>query len=315
MKRSVFIDGQHGTVGLNLRERLVGRKDIWLIEIPEAKRKDPEARCKLLNEADIVFLCLPDEAARESVSLITNESVCVIDGSTAHRVTPGWVYGLPELNKSQRDLIKHSKRIAVPGCHATGFISILYPLVAKGIIAPEYPVTSYAIAGYSGGGKSMIADYQGVNATDDIKNPRPYSLGLNHKHIPEMTRIPGLAQAPLFNPTVVNVYNGEIIFVPLIVRHMKKQVPAADVRAFLADYYAGEHFIKVMPYPADSFLKNGFLTFTDCNGTNNLEIFVFGDKEKVLVGARFDNLGKGSSGAAVQDMNIVLGLPEATGLE
>ena len=314
MKRTVFIDGQHGTVGLNIHERLSGRKDINLIEIPVEKRKDPKAKQKLLNEADIVFLCLPDDAARESVSLITNKSVCVIDGSTAHRVTKGWVYGLPELNKEQRTLIKNSKRIVVPGCHATGFISMLYPLVSKGIVPPDYPVTSYALAGYSGGGNTMIADYKSESATDDIKNPRPYSLALNHKHIPEMTKIVGLARAPLFAPTVVNVYNGEIVFVPLVARYLKKQLSAAEMRVALAEYYAGERFIKVKPYPADDYLKNGFLTFTDSNDTNNLEIFVFGDKEKILVAARFDNLGKGSSGTAVQNMNLVLGLSEDMGL-
>jgi len=314
MKRTVFIDGQHGTVGLNIHERLNGRKDIELLEIPVEKRKDPKARQKLLNEADVVFLCLPDDAARESVSLITNKSVCVIDGSTAHRVTKGWIYGLPELNKEQRTLIKNSRRIVVPGCHATGFISILYPLVSKGIVAPDYPITSYALAGYSGGGKSMIGDYESEGAPDDIKNPRPYSLALNHKHIPEMTKIVGLAQSPLFNPTVVNVYNGEIIFIPLVVRYLKKQLSAEDIRAVLAAHYTGERFIKVMPYPPDDYLKDGFMTFTDCNDTNNLEIFVFGDSERVLLSARFDNLGKGSSGTAVQNMNLVLGLPEETGL-
>ena len=314
MKPNVFIDGQSGTVGLKIHERLSVRKDIEFIEIPVEKRKDPKARRKLLNEADIVFLCLPDDAARESVSLIANKSVCVIDGSTAHRVTDGWVYGFPELKQAQRTLIKNSKRIVVPGCHATGFISLLFPLVSKGIVAPDYPVTSYAIAGYSGGGKSMIADYEGKNPHEDILNPRPYSLGLNHKHVPEMTKYSGLTQAPLFNPTVVNVYNGEIIFVPLVVRYLIKQLSAAEIRAVMAEYYSGERFIKVIPFPADDYLENGFMTFTKCNGTNNLEIFIFGDQEKILLAARFDNLGKGSSGAAVQDMNIVLGLPEHTGL-
>jgi N-acetyl-gamma-glutamyl-phosphate reductase len=314
MKQAVFIDGQAGTVGLNLHERLSGRQDIELVEIPPDKRKDSEARRELLNEASIVFLCLPDNAARESAGLVTNKSVCVIDGSTAHRVAEGWVYGLPELQKEQRTLIKNSKRIAVPGCHATGFVLLLYPLVSQGIVAPDYPVTSYAIAGYSGGGKSMIADYENESAPDYIKNPRPYSLGLNHKHIPEMTQIIGLAQAPLFAPMVVNVYNGEIIFIPLVTRFLKKLRSARDIRSVLAEYYAGERFVKVIPYPADDYLIDGFLTFTDCNGTNNLEMFVFGDKEKILLAARFDNLGKGSSGTAVQDMNLVLGLPESTGL-
>jgi N-acetyl-gamma-glutamyl-phosphate reductase len=238
----------------------------------------------------------------------------VIDGSTAHRVAEGWVYGLPELKKEQRNLIKNSKRISVPGCHATGFIAMLYPLVARGIVSPDYPVTCHTTAGYSGGGKAMIADYQGENVPDYIKNPRPYSLALNHKHIPEMTKITGLAHAPIFAPTVVNVYNGEIISIPLVVPNLQKKLTAAEMRAVLADYYTGEQFIKVMPYPADDYLKNGYMTFTDCNGTNNLEIFVFGNDERILLSARFDNLGKGASGAAVQNMNIILGVDEGTGL-
>ena len=315
MKKTVFVDGQHGTTGLKIRERLDRRNDIEVLEITEDKRKDPEVKRKLLNEADIVFLCLPDDAARESVSLIKNDKVCVIDGSTAHRVTEGWAYGLPELKKGQRDLIRKSKRIAVPGCHATGFVLMLYPLVAQGIVAPDYPVTSHTVAGYSGGGKAMIADYHDPKAPDFIKNPRPYSLALNHKHIPEMQKIVGLVRPPIFAPTVVNVYAGEIISIPLVPAYLKKKMEAAEIREALAEYYAGEKFVKVMPFPADSYLKNGFLTFTDCNGTNNLEIFVFGSKDRILVSARFDNLGKGASGAAVQDMNIVLGVEESTGLE
>jgi N-acetyl-gamma-glutamyl-phosphate reductase len=238
----------------------------------------------------------------------------VIDGSTAHRVAEGWVYGLPELNKEQRSLIKNSQRITVPGCHATGFVAMLYPLVALGIVDRDYPVTCHTTAGYSGAGKAMIAEYKADNVPDYIKNPRPYSLALNHKHIPEMTKIVGLAQPPLFAPTVVNVYNGEIISIPLIVRHLKQKLAAADIRKVLADYYAGERFIKVMPYPADDHLKNGFMTFADCNDTNNLDIFVFGNADMILLSARFDNLGKGASGAAVQNMNIKLGIEEATGL-
>jgi N-acetyl-gamma-glutamyl-phosphate reductase len=314
MKKTVFVDGQHGTTGLKIRERLSGRKDIELIEIPEAKRKDPAAKKKLLNETDIVFLCLPDDAARESVSLINNSSVCVIDGSTAHRITEGWVYGLPELKKEQRGLIIKSKRITVPGCHATGFILMLYPLVALGIVSPDYPVTCYAVAGYSGGGKPLIAEYEQKNTPDYIKNPRPYALDLNHKHIPEITKVVGLTRPPIFAPTVVNVYNGEIVSIPLVPAFLKKSYGAADIRKILVEYYAGEKFIKVMPYPADDYLKNSRLTFTDCNGTNNLQLFVFGNEDRVLLSARYDNLGKGASGAAVQNMNIVLGEPEDTGL-
>ena len=228
MKKTVFVDGQHGTTGLKIRERLSGRKDIELIEIPEAKRKNPAAKKKLLNEADIVFLCLPDDAARESVSLIYNDSVCVIDGSTAHRIAEGWVYGLPELKKEQRALIKKSKRVTVPGCHATGFILMLYPLVAQGIVSPDYPVTCHAVAGYSGGGKPLIAEYEQKDAPDYIKNPRPYALDLNHKHVPEMTKIVGLTRPVLFAPTVVNVYNGEIVSIPLVSAYLKKSCRRRD---------------------------------------------------------------------------------------
>ncbi len=314
MKKKVFVDGQHGTTGLKIRERLHKRKDIDVIEIPEKKRKDPVTKKQFLNEADIVFLCLPDDAAREAVSLVKNKSVTVIDCSTAHRIAKGWVYGLPELKKGQRNLIKKSKRITVPGCHATGFVLILYPLVALGIVGKDYPVTCHAVAGYSGGGKVMIADYSGGNVPDYVKNPRPYALELNHKHVPEMTKIVGLSRPPIFAPTVVNVFNGEIISIPLVPAYLKKPRSAADIRKVLAEYYTGEKFVKVMPYPADNYLKNGFLTFTDCNDTNNLEIFVFGNKERILLSARYDNLGKGASGAAIQSMNIILGVNEATGL-
>ena len=315
MKNTVFVDGQQGTTGLKIRERLFGRTDVQILDIPEDKRKDIGAKEKILNEADIVFLCLPDDAARESVALIRNESVRVIDGSTAHRVTEGWVYGLPELKKEQRAIIKESRRITVPGCHATGFILMLYPLVSQGIVSPNYPVTCHAVAGYSGGGKTMIQDYRNENAPDYIRKPRPYSLSLNHKHLPEMTKIVGLKQPPVFAPTVVDVYNGEIVSVPLMVDHLEKLLSAADIHEMLAAYYDGERFVKIMPYPPDDCLKDGLLTFTDCNGTNNLDIFVFGNEDRILLVARYDNLGKGSSGTAVQNMNIMLGLPEETGIE
>jgi N-acetyl-gamma-glutamyl-phosphate reductase len=314
MKKKVFVDGQHGTTGLKIRERLSGRKDIEVIEIEGDKRKDPAGRKKLLNEADIVFLCLPDDAARESVSLITNRAVRVIDGSTAHRVAEGWVYGLPELKKGQRALIKDSGRVTVPGCHATGFSLMLYPLVVQGIVGTDYPVSCHAVAGYSGGGRAMINDYERPGAPDYVKNPRAYALGLNHKHVPEMTKYAGLKQPPIFAPTVVNVYAGEIISIPLAADHLKKLLDAAGAREILAEYYAGERFVKVMPYPADDHLKNDFLTFADCNGTNNLEIFVSGGKDRILLSARYDNLGKGASGAAVQNLNIMLGIEESTGL-
>jgi N-acetyl-gamma-glutamyl-phosphate reductase len=314
MKKTAFVDGQHGTTGLKIRERLSDRNDIEVIEIAEDKRKDPATRQKLINEADIVFLCLPDDAARESVGMITNSSVRVIDGSTAHRVAEGWVYGLPELKKGQRDLIKKSRRVSVPGCHATGFVLMLYPLVARGIVPPDYPVTCHAVAGYSGGGRALIAEYESADSPFYVKNPRPYSLALNHKHVPEMTKYAGLSRPPVFAPTVVNVYNGEIISIPLVASYLKKKMNAADVRETLAEYYAGEPFVKAMPHPADDHLKNGYLTFADCNGTNDLEIFVFGGRERILLTARYDKLGKGASGTAVQNMNIMLGMDETTGL-
>ncbi len=314
MKKTAFVDGQHGTTGLRIRERLLARDDIELIEIPEDRRKDPRARKKLINEADFVFLCLPDAAARESVAMITSDSVRVIDGSTAHRVSQGWVYGLPELKKEQRALIRESRRVSVPGCHATGFVLMLYPLVAAGVVAPDYPVACHAVVGYSGGGRAMIADYESPDAPGYVKEPRPYALALNHKHTPEMTSYAGLSRPPVFAPTVVDVYAGEIISVPLVAGCLQKPIDAAGIREVLAEYYAGERFVKVMPYPPEDSLKNGFLTFADCNNTNNLEIFVFGNRDRVLLSARYDNLGKGSSGTAVQDMNIMLGIDEAAGL-
>jgi N-acetyl-gamma-glutamyl-phosphate reductase len=314
MKKTVFVDGQHGTTGLQIRHRLSGRKDIAVIEIPEDKRKDADARREFLNGADIVFLCLPDAAARESVGMITNKSTRVIDGSTAHRISPGWIYGLPELKKGQRALIKEAGRVTVPGCHATGFVLMLYPLVTGGIVGPDYPVTCHVVAGYSGGGRAMIAEYESPGAPAYVKEPRPYALALDHKHVPEMMKIVGLARPPVFSPTVVNEYNGEIISIPLVAGYLKKRIAATEIREVLAEYYAGEPFVRVMPYPADDFLKNGYMTFADCNGTNNLEIFVFGGADGILLSARYDNLGKGASGAAVQDMNIMLGIEESTGL-
>jgi len=315
MKKTVFVDGQHGTTGLKIHEYLNTRKDIEVIEIPEDKRKDPETKQRLLNDVDIVFLCLPDDAARESVSLIKNNSVRIIDGSTAHRTSEGWIYGLPELKKEQRALITKSRRLTVPGCHAAGFILMLHPLIAQGIISPNYPVTCHAIAGYSGGGKTMISNYENENTPDYIKNPRPYSLALNHKHLPEMMKMVGLSRPPVFSPTVIDVYHGEIISIPLVVESLEKHLSATDIRETLAAYYADEYFVKVMPYPPDDYLKNGFLTFSDCNGTNNLEIFVFGNEGRILLSARYDNLGKGASGTAIQNMNLMLGFPETTGLE
>jgi N-acetyl-gamma-glutamyl-phosphate reductase len=314
MKKTVFIDGQHGTTGLKIHERLKDRPDITIVEIPVEKKKDPAEKRKYLNESDIVFLCLPDDAARESVSMVSSPSVCVIDASTAHRIAEGWVYGLPELNKTQRDLIRSSKRICVPGCHATGFVLLLYPLIASGIVSRDYPISAFSISGYSGGGRSMINQYQAADLSEDLKNPRPYALKLNHKHVPEMQKIPGLSSPPIFFPTVANFYNGEVLSVPFFGRLLNKKMTANELCSFYQDYYSGEEFVKVMPYPTDPVVSNGFLTLTECNDTNMVELFVFGDDEKMVLTARFDNLGKGSSGAAVQNMNIKIGAEENLGL-
>jgi N-acetyl-gamma-glutamyl-phosphate reductase len=314
MKKTIFIDGQHGTTGLKIHERLKNRADITIVEIPMEKKKDPAEKKKFLNESDIVFLCLPDDAARESVAMVNNPNACVIDASTAHRTAQGWVYGLPELNKAQRGLIRSSSRICVPGCHATGYVLVLYPLIASGIVPSDYPVSAFSISGYSGGGRSMIAEYAAPDLSDDMKNPRPYGLKLNHKHVPEMQKIPGLAHPPIFFPTVANFFNGEVISIPFYKRLMSKKMSSQDIFAFYQEYYAGERFVKIMPYPTDPVLKNGFLTLTQCNDTNMVEIFVFGDDEKMVLTARFDNLGKGSSGAAVQNMNIKIGADENAGL-
>jgi N-acetyl-gamma-glutamyl-phosphate reductase len=314
MKKTIFIDGQHGTTGLKIQERLKARTDITLVEIPIEKKKDLAEKKKYLNESDIVFLCLPDDAARESVAMIKNPTVCVIDGSTAHRTAEGWVYGLPELCQAQRDLIRSSNRICVPGCHATGFVLLLYPLIASGIVSRDYPVSAFSISGYSGGGRSMISQYQVPDLSDDMKNPRPYALKLSHKHVPEMQKIPGLSFPPVFFPTVANFYNGEVISVPFFKRLLNKKLTAKELYTFYQEYYQGEQFVKIMPYPTDAVVNSGFLTLTQCNETNRMELFVFGDEEKMVLTARFDNLGKGSSGAAVQNMNIKIGAAENVGL-
>lgn len=314
MKYRVFVDGQEGTTGLKIHDYLSIRPDIEVLKIEPDKRKDPEARSALMNESDIVFLCLPDIAARESVSLVTNEKTRIIDPSTAHRVDPDWVYGLPELNKQQREMISGSRRVAVPGCHATGFIMALYPLVQAGIVPKDYPVTCSSITGYSGGGKGMIAEYE--SSTDEsLRSPRHYALALSHKHLPEMQKMTGLTHQPLFTPIVSNYYKGMAVSTPLFSRLLAKQVTPDDVREILSEYYAGERFVRVMPAGADDELGKGCFNLQRCNDTNRIDIFVYGHAGQILLISRLDNLGKGASGAAVQNMNIMLGLDEELGLE
>lgn len=311
MKTKVYIDGQSGTTGLQIYDRIGQREDLELLRIPEELRHDPDERKKYLNSADIVFLCLPDEGAREAVSFIDNPNVRVIDASTAHRTNPNWTYGYPELSKAQREAIRTSKRVANPGCHATGFISTTAPLVAMGVLPKDYPMSCYSLTGYSGGGKKMIAEYEAEGRSELLDAPGIYGLNLQHKHLPEMQTVTGLAYPPVFMPVVDDYYKGMATTIMLQNRLLPGQPSAEEICAKLADYYRDEHFVSVVPFGEnDSKLYANKLA-----GTNRLEIVVCGHEEQTTVTAVFDNLGKGASGAAVQNMNIMLGLPEETGLE
>lgn len=316
MKFKVFVDGREGTTGLKIHERLDRRQDVQMLLINPEKRKDPEERAKLMNEADIVFLCLPDAAAREAVTLVNNSTTRIIDASTAHRIAEGWVYGLPELGRSHQEKIARSTRVAVPGCHATGFITALYPLLQADLLPHDYPVTCHSITGYTGGGKKMIEQYEsGDVKANNLDSPRFYALGLTHKHIPEMQRITGLKNPPVFTPIVSNFAQGMSVAIPLHTAHLNRKATARQVHEILSSYYKDCRFVKVIPFDSESHLDNGFLPATACNDTNRLEIFVFGHDDQILLLSRLDNLGKGASGAAVQNMNIMLGLDEGTGLE
>ena len=311
MKTKVYIDGQSGTTGLQIYDRIGQREDLELLRIPEELRHDPNERKKYLNSADIVFLCLPDEGAREAVSFIDNPNVRVIDASTAHRTNPDWTYGYPELSKAQREAIRTSKRVANPGCHATGFISTTAPLVAMGVLPKDYPMSCYSLTGYSGGGKKMIAEYEAEGRSKLLNAPGIYGLNLQHKHLPEMQTVTGLAYPPVFMPVVDDYYKGMATTIMLQNRLLPGQPSAEEICTKLADYYRDEHFVSVVPFGEnDSKLYANKLA-----GTNRLEIVVCGHEEQTTVTALFDNLGKGASGAAVQNMNIMLGLPEETGLE
>lgn len=320
----VFIDGKEGTTGLQLANRLGGHPEVELLMIDETQRKHVGERRKLINESDVTFLCLPDEAARESVGLVNpgNTHTKILDASTAHRVAPGWTYGFPELSQKQRESIETAQRVAVPGCYATGFISLVAPLVQQGIIAPFHPVTSYAVSGYSGAGKKAIVEYEAESLPENLRSPRAYALPLVHKHLPEMTHYSGLSYQPLFAPMVDNYYSGMLVFVPLHVRALAKRVGRREVWEALNNHYmaSSKGFVRVAPYDAmeQSFekggIEKGFLAANTLSGTNFLQIYVLGNDEQVLLVARLDNLGKGASGAAVQCMNIMLGLDEKTGL-
>lgn len=312
-KTKIFIDGSEGTTGLRIHERFGQRDDIELIPISAELRKDVEERKRLINQSDITFLCLPDAAARESVSLVENENVRIIDTSTAHRTEDGWAYGFPELSPVHRNRIKEGKRIAVPGCHATGFISLAYPIVSQGILPSDYPVAAFSLTGYSGGGKKMIAEYESDERPVELDAPREYALTQKHKHLKEMKKITGLSREPLFSPIVADYYSGMVVSLPLYTDYLKKETSPEKLEKFFAEYYAGEQFIKVMPYGAEEELK-GMMAGNGCSGWDGLKIFVTGNEERVVLHAQFDNLGKGASGAAIQCLNIMLGCEESKGL-
>ena len=311
MKKTVFIDGREGTTGLQIDERLAGRSDIELLTIDPEKRKDPAERKKYLNEADFVFLCLPDAAAKEAVSMIENPAVRVIDASTAHRTNPEWVYGFAELGPEQREAIANAKRVANPGCHATGFIACVAPLIASRALPRDYPLTCFSLTGYSGGGKKMIADYEAPDRDEKLSSPRIYGLNLSHKHLPEMKMACALEFDPIFVPVVDDYYKGMATTVMIPNVMLPVEATAQDLHAVLTEYYAGEHFVTVAPFGYDE----SMIAANTLAGTNHLKLIVCGREEQTIITALFDNLGKGASGAAVQNLNIMMGVPETIGLE
>ena len=301
----VFIDGSAGTTGLRIADRLSTRQDITLVRLPEEKRKDPAARKEAINSADIVFLCLPDAAAVEAVSLVENENVKIIDTSTAYRTDPDWAYGFAELSAAHRAKIRGSKRVANPGCHASGIIACVYPLVAAGLLPADFPLTSYSLTGYSGGGKSLIAEYEAADRDVRHESHRIYGLNLKHKHLPEMQKICGLKQPPVFSPILGDFYEGMATSV------MLPGFNAQQVWESLRDHYAGQQIVTVAPLGGDeSVIYAGTLA-----GKDSMRIIVTGHEDQTIVTALFDNLGKGASGAAIQNMNILLGVDETTGLD
>ncbi len=305
--KKVFIDGSAGTTGLRIAERLAGRKDIELLTLPEEQRKDPAARKEYINKADVAYLCLPDDAARESVSLVENPQTVVIDASTAHRTLPEWAYGFPELSKAHEEKILSSKRIAVPGCHASGFIALVYPLIEAGLLAKDVLLTCHSITGYSGGGKKMIAEYEAQGRNELLGAPRQYGLTQQHKHLKEMKAITGIDTAPVFCPIVADFYSGMAVTVPLFKSQL--QGSAEDIKRLYAAKYNGE----LVRY-VESADENGFLSGLALSGKDSMQVTVAGNDERILLIAAYDNLGKGASGAAIECMNMAIGEERTKGL-
>ena len=320
MRPIVYIDGKDGTTGLQIYDRLSARDDIQLLTIDEEKRKDPQARKACINQADIVFLCLPDAAAREAVAMVENPATRVIDASTAHRTAPGWVYGFPELKAGQKEAVAKAKWVANPGCHATGFISVVAPLVELGLLPKDADLSCFSLTGYSGGGKKMIAQYEGPDKTEQMCSPGIYGVTQSHKHLPEMQVICGLTKPPVFSPIVDDYYKGMATTVPFHREQFKGVATLHEVWQAYADYYGtydGKRLVYVAGDPADE--AGGIAASSKFYGAakaghNDLCLLVAGNDDQFTVTALFDNLGKGASGAAVQNMNLMLGLEETTGL-
>jgi len=315
MTAKVFIDGAVGTTGLEIRERLAARSELAVVALPDAARKDEAARARALNDADLVILCLPDEASRQAVSLIENPKVRVIDASTAFRVAEGWAYGFPELEADGYDVIAASARVANPGCWATGFLALARPLVRAGLIPANFPATVHGVSGYSGGGKSMIEEFEKKDSPVFVETVhRGYALGLGHKHLPEMQMRAGLSHAPLFAPTVARFYRGMLVELPLQLWALPGTPTPRDIHAVLANAYAGKPLVEVAGLDEAASMKT--VDAELLAGSNRMKLFVYANKvgDQVRLVAALDNLGKGAGGAAVQNLNIMLGLPETTGL-
>ncbi len=309
LKYKIFIDGAHGTTGIRIREYLKRRDDIEILSIDESRRKDLSERVRMTERADVSVLCLPDAASRELARAVP-PGVRLIDTSTAHRTDPDWVYGLPELTKGQREKIRRAGRVANPGCHATGFITLVRPLTEAGVIEADMRLDAFCVTGYSGGGKKMISDYENPDAPEHMKTPGQYALTQNHKHLPEMMKMTGLSAAPCFCPVVGDFYCGMVMTVPLHVSDLKKKCGPEDIKAIYEEHYAGEKMICVRRDIPES----GFVYSDNMSGRDDLEIIVTGNEERILLISRFDNLGKGASGAAVQNLNLMLGAEETGGL-
>lgn len=308
--KKIFIDGKAGTTGLRIYDRLQNRADVSLITLSEEERKDTEARRRALNEADIAFLCLPDPAAIEAVSLVENPNTVILDTSTAHRTDPNWTYGFPELSKAHEEAVRTSKRIAVPGCHAGGFIALVYPLVEAGILSPDTPLTCHSITGYSGGGKKMIADYEAADRSDLLGAPRQYALTQQHKHLKEMKAVTGIHQFPIFCPIVSDFYSGMEVTVPLFASQLQNSATAEDIKEVYRKKYAGE----IVRYQENAD-EGGFLSAATLSCKDSMAVTVCGNEERILLTALYDNLGKGASGAALECLNLVMGKPHAFGLD